>query len=134
MAWGGPHQLLWMPDGETLVVANGGIRTESGQREELNLDAMQPSLVLMNTAGERLSKEVLADSMNSIRHLAVASDGTVIAVQQYQGNLQQRIDLLAVKRPPQQALQVFPVAEQQRSKMQQYAASVAVHDTCVCWR
>lgn len=23
----GPHQLLWMPDGETLVIANGGIRT-----------------------------------------------------------------------------------------------------------
>ena len=25
----GPHQVLWMPDGETLVVANGGIRTEA---------------------------------------------------------------------------------------------------------
>ncbi|HCJ30802.1 MAG TPA: DUF1513 domain-containing protein, partial [Pseudomonas sp.] len=25
----GPHQLLWMPDGETLVIANGGIRTEA---------------------------------------------------------------------------------------------------------
>lgn len=123
----GPHQLLWMPDGETLVVANGGIRTESGSREELNLDAMEPSLVLMNTAGECLSKELLADSMNSIRHLAVARDGTVIAVQQYQGSKQERIDLLAVKRP-QQALAVFPVAEQQRSKMQQYAASVAIHD------
>lgn len=123
----GPHQLLWMPDGETLVVANGGIRTESGSREELNLDAMEPSLVLMNTAGECLSKELLVDSMNSIRHLAVARDGTVIAVQQYQGDWQKRIDLLAIKRP-QQALQVFPVAEQQCRKMQQYAASVAVHD------
>lgn len=123
----GPHQLLWMPDGETLVVANGGIRTESGSREELNLDAMEPSLVLMNTAGECLSKELLADSMNSIRHLAVARDGTVIAVQQYQGSKQEHIDLLAIK-PPQQALAVFPVAEQQRSKMQQYAASVAIHD------
>ena len=123
----GPHQLLWMPDGETLVIANGGIRTESGSREELNLDAMEPSLVLMNTKGECLSKELLADSMNSIRHLAVADDGTVIAVQQYQGALNERIDLLAIKRP-QQALQVFPVAEQQRSKMQQYAASVAIHD------
>ena len=123
----GPHQLLWMPDGETLVVANGGIRTESGSREELNLDAMEPSLVLMNTVGECLSKELLADTMNSIRHLAVARDGTVIAVQQYQGSKQERIDLLAVKRP-QQALVVFPVAEQQRSKMHQYAASVAIHD------
>lgn len=123
----GPHQLLWMPDGATLVVANGGIRTESGSREELNLDAMEPSLVLMSTAGACLSKEVLADTMNSIRHLAVASDGTVIAVQQYQGGMQERIDLLAVKRPG-QAFAVFPVAEQQRSSMQQYAASVAIHD------
>ena len=123
----GPHELLWMPDGETLVVANGGIRTESGSREELNLDAMEPSLVLMSTTGECLSKELLADSMNSIRHLAVAKDGTVIAVQQYQGDLQQRIDLLAIKRPG-QAFQVFPVAEEQRSKMQQYAASVAIHN------
>jgi hypothetical protein len=122
----GPHQLLWLPDGETLVVANGGIRTESGSREELNLDAMEPSLVLMNTTGECLSKEELADPMNSIRHLAVASDGTVIAVQQYQGGMQERIDLLAVKRPG-QAFAVFPVAEQQRSSMQQYAASVAIH-------
>ncbi len=123
----GPHQLLWLPDGKTLVVANGGIRTESGSREELNLDAMEPSLVLMNTQGELLSKELLADSMNSIRHLAVADDGTVIAVQQYQGALTERIDLLAIKRP-QHALQVFPVAEAQRSKMQQYAASVAIHN------
>ena len=123
----GPHQLLWMPDGETLVVANGGIRTESGSREELNLDAMEPSLVLMSSDGECLSKELLADSMNSIRHLAVAADGTVIAVQQYQGGMQERIDLLAVKRPN-QAFQVFPVAEPQRKQMQQYAASVAIHD------
>lgn len=123
----GPHQLLWMPDGQTLVVANGGIRTESGSREELNLDAMEPSLVLMSTRGECLSKELLTDTMNSIRHLAVASDGTVIAVQQYQGALHERVDLLAVKRPG-QAFQVFPVAEQQRNKMQQYAASVAIHD------
>ena len=25
--WHRPHQLLWMPDHETLVIANGGIRT-----------------------------------------------------------------------------------------------------------
>ena len=28
----GPHQLLWLPDGETLVVANGGIRTEADRK------------------------------------------------------------------------------------------------------
>lgn len=43
----GPHQVSWMPDGETLVVANGGIRTEAESRVEMNLNAMEPSLVLM---------------------------------------------------------------------------------------
>ena len=35
-----------MPDHETLVIANGGIRTEADSREMMNLDAMEPSLVL----------------------------------------------------------------------------------------
>ena len=36
----GPHQVSWMPDGETFVVANGGIRTEAESRVEMNLHAM----------------------------------------------------------------------------------------------
>ena len=31
----GPHQVSWMPDGETLVVANGGIRTEAESRVDM---------------------------------------------------------------------------------------------------
>eukprot|EP01031_Cornospumella_fuschlensis_P048255 gene48255-59095_t len=38
----GPHQVSWMPDGETFVVANGGIRTEAESRVEMNLNAMEP--------------------------------------------------------------------------------------------
>ncbi|MGV8637092.1 DUF1513 domain-containing protein, partial [Pseudomonas aeruginosa] len=44
----GPHQVSWKPDGETLVVANGGIRTEAESRVGLKLDAMEPRLVLMH--------------------------------------------------------------------------------------
>ena len=44
-----------MPDGETL--ANGGIRTEAESRVEMNLDAMEPSLVLMRRDGNLLSKK-----------------------------------------------------------------------------
>ena len=55
----GPHQVSWMPDGETLVVANGGIRTEAESRVEMNLNAMEPSLVLMQRDGTLLSKETL---------------------------------------------------------------------------
>lgn len=50
----GPHEVAWLPDGETLVVANGGIRTEAESRVEMNLDAMEPSLVLMQRDGTLL--------------------------------------------------------------------------------
>lgn len=123
----GPHQLLWLPDGETLVVANGGIRTEADSREALNLDAMESSLVLMQRDGSLLSKEQLPTQMNSIRHLAIAADGTVVSGQQYQGDPSDNAAMLAIKRPG-QPLQVFPVAETQRQAMQQYCASLAIHD------
>lgn len=122
----GPHQLLWMPDGETLVIANGGIRTEADSREAMNLDAMDSSLVLVNRQGELLDRDRLPQRLNSIRHLAVASDGTVVCSQQYEGEPLERADLLAVKRPG-QPLAPFPIAEPLRQAMVQYTASVAVH-------
>ena len=122
----GPHQLLWMPDGETLVVANGGIRTEAESRVEMNLDAMDASLVLMRRDGSLASRERLADRQNSVRHLAVAHDGTVVSGQQYMGDLHDQVPLLAIKRPG-QAFQPFPLGEAQRLAMHQYTASVAIH-------
>lgn len=122
----GPHQLLWMPDGETLVVANGGIRTEAESRVEMNLDAMEASLVLMARDGTLHSKEQLPEPMNSVRHLAVASDGTVVSGQQYMGDAMDAVPLVAIKRPG-QPFQHFPMADAQRQMMSQYTASVAVH-------
>ncbi|MVW74821.1 DUF1513 domain-containing protein [Pseudomonas xionganensis] len=123
----GPHQLLWMPDGETLVVANGGIRTEADSRVEMNLDAMDASLVLMRRDGSLLSRERLADRQNSVRHLAVASDGTVVSGQQYMGDLHDSVPLLAIKRPG-QPLQPFAIDEPLRQSLNQYTASLAIHD------
>jgi hypothetical protein len=123
----GPHQLLWMPDNETLVIANGGIRTEADSREMMNLDAMEPSLVLLRRDGTLVSKEQLPEQMNSVRHLAVAADGTVVSGQQYEGDAMDRIPLLAIKRPG-QAFQHFPLGEAQRQIMNQYTASLAIHD------
>lgn len=122
----GPHQLLWLPDGETLVVANGGIRTEADSREKMNLDAMQPSLVLLRRDGTLVSKEQLPERMNSVRHLAVASDGTVVSGQQYEGDPADAVPQVAIKRPG-QAFQHFPLGEAQRQAMHQYTASVAIH-------
>ncbi len=122
----GPHQVSWMPDGETLVIANGGIRTEAESRVEMNLNAMQPSLVLMQRDGTLLSKETLGQSMNSVRHLAIAHDGTIVAGQQFMGDAHEGAELLAIKRPG-QAFVGFPLGEAQRQAMNQYTASVAVH-------
>jgi len=123
----GPHELAWMPDGETLVVANGGIRTEAESRVEMNLDAMQPSLVLMRRDGTLLSQETLSQSMNSVRHLAIGKDGTIVACQQFMGGSEETAELLAIKRPG-QPFQAFPVPEAQLQNMAQYTASVAIHD------
>lgn len=122
----GPHQVSWLPDGETLVVANGGIRTEAESRVEMNLDAMQPSLVLMQRDGTLLSKETLSQQMNSVRHIAIADDGSIVAGQQFMGPSHESAPLLAIKRPG-QAFQAFPVAAQQLQAMAHYTASVAVH-------
>ncbi|MDG1579927.1 DUF1513 domain-containing protein [Pseudomonas sp. GOM6] len=123
----GPHQLLWLPGGEALVVANGGIRTEADSRVMMNLDAMEPSLVLMHRDGRLISKEQLPEQMNSVRHLAVAADGTVVSGQQYEGEPLDKVPLLAIKRPG-QPFQPFPLGEAQRAAMSQYTASLAIHD------
>jgi hypothetical protein len=72
------------------------------------LDAVQSSLVLLRRDGSLISKEQLAEQMNSIRHMAVASDGNVVTGQQYMGNARDNVPLLAVKRPG-QPFQHFPV-------------------------
>ena len=123
----GPHELAWMPDGETLVVANGGIRTEAESRVDMNLDAMAPSLVLMHRDGTLISKETLAQPMNSIRHLAIAHDGTVAACQQFMGSAEDVAPLLAIKRPG-EAFIPFPVSDAQLRSMGHYTASVAIND------
>lgn len=123
----GPHQVSWMPDGETLVVANGGIRTEAESRVEMNLDAMEPSLVLMRRDGSLISKETLAQQMNSVRHLAIAADGTIVAGQQFMGDAHESAELLAIKRPG-EPFAAFPVAARQLDAMNHYTASVAIHN------
>ena len=79
----GPHALLLEPNG-TLLVANGGILTlpETGRRK-LNLAQMDSNLTRLDTrTGSIMAQYRLADPALSLRHLALAPDGTVgIALQ-----------------------------------------------------
>ena len=85
----GPHELALMPDGDTLVVANGGILTHPDRgREKLNLDRMSPSVVLIDTRNGTLVEQVaLPPTLHqlSTRHLAVGPHGQIAVVMQYQG-------------------------------------------------
>jgi uncharacterized protein len=79
----GPHALLVETDG-TLLVANGGILNlpETGRRK-LNLDHLDPNLSRIDPrSGTVLAQYRLPDPMLSLRHLAVAPDGSIgIALQ-----------------------------------------------------
>jgi hypothetical protein len=86
----GPHDLAFLPDGKTLVVANGGLRTspETG-REVLNPDDIQPNIALIEAAHDRTLAALQLDQPYralSIRHMAVAQDRTVAFGCQYQGD------------------------------------------------
>ncbi len=89
----GPHEIIMHPDGDKLIVANGGIKTERASREELNLETMQPSLVYLslekNNYGAVLQQLFPKHNQMSIRHLSAVTTGklknTVAIGIQFQG-------------------------------------------------
>jgi hypothetical protein len=95
----GPHDIKMMPDGETLVVANGGIEThpETG-RTKLNLPTMRSNLSYLSLEGVIKAQFELGPEHqpNSIRHLAVSESGDVAFAMQWQGDLTDNLSLLGV--------------------------------------
>lgn len=128
----GPHELAMMPDGETVVVGNGGILTtpETGS-DKLNLDTMRSTLTYLDLAsGAMLSEHRVPEAKSSIRHLAVAEDGTVVTVMQVQRDVIEDSDprpLIAVHRPG-GTLEVLDDGIEIGTAMQDYAGGVAVDD------
>lgn len=123
----GPHDLKRLPDGKTLVVANGGIRThpDSG-REKLNLDTMRPNLSYL-TVGVGVMEQVELDPAlhkNSIRHLDLRRDGMVGFAMQWQGEQHESAPLLGLHRRG--AAPVFPTfPDQDLMRMKGYAGSIS---------
>ncbi|SIS67398.1 DUF1513 domain-containing protein [Phaeovulum vinaykumarii] len=122
----GPHDLRLMPDGRTLVVANGGIATDPSDRRKLNLDTMRPNLGYLDLEGAPLEQVALAPDLwkNSIRHLAVRGDGLVGFAMQWQGALSDPVPLLGLhRRGAAPVLAAAPGA--QGLAMRGYAGSIA---------
>ena len=85
----GPHDLSITDDGSTLIVANGGIETHPDfGRTKLNLDHMEPSLVLLDARDGRLvEKHTLPAHLSrlSTRHIDTDGRGRIWFACQYEG-------------------------------------------------
>lgn len=125
-----PHQLHWLSDGETLVIANGGIRTHPDQhREILNPDTLQPVLTYVRVRdGALLESCTPPHHQMSLHHLDVSPTDQVIVGVQYYGALTDDIALVGSHRRGTDP-QWWKGSELNQLRMQQYTASVAVAHT-----
>lgn len=85
----GPHDLSISDDGRQLIVANGGIETHPDLgRTKLNLDHMDPSLVLLDAKdGHLIEKHALPPHLSqlSTRHVDTDGKGRIWFACQYEG-------------------------------------------------
>lgn len=123
----GPHELRLMPDGRTLAIGLGGIRTHPDYgRAKLNLDDMAPALVLMDReSGEISARHTPSHHQLSCRHLDVSADGTVIVGYQYQGPEWERRPLIA-RLSPQGDFSEISLPGPLTDELRQYTASIAI--------
>ncbi|MGO3045162.1 MAG: DUF1513 domain-containing protein [Psychrobacter celer] len=123
----GPHELVMHPDGDTLVIANGGIKTERASREELNLDSMRPSLVYLNRhTGALLEQVVPAHNQMSVRHLAMHDDGRAMIGIQFQGDKHINVPLVLTHQRGDADFEPLTMPNDEWQRFHQYIASVAV--------
>ena len=123
----GPHELIMHPDGDTLVIANGGIKTEQASREELNLNTMRPSLVYLNRHDGTLLEQVTPEhNQMSVRHLAMHDDGTVMIGIQFQGEKHINVPLVLTHQRGDLTFTALTMPNNQWQRFHQYIASVAV--------
>lgn len=124
----GPHEVLGLDGGRTLVVGNGGIIThpETG-RAKLNVDSMDASLTWVEaTSGRLLDQARLPPDMANlgIRHLAALDDGSVAFGCQDErptGDVQALVGAQSPGKPP----RLFEAPEEVWDRFQGYIGSVA---------
>lgn len=123
----GPHELVMHPDNETLIIANGGIKTEKASRDELNLDTMRPSLVYLNRHDGRLLEQILPEhNQMSIRHLDIHDNGSVMIGIQFQGAPHLNVPLVLTHQRGDLDFKPLVMPDNQWHCFHQYIASVAV--------
>jgi hypothetical protein len=123
----GPHQIKVMPDGNQLVVANGGIQTHPEfPRMKLNIDTMAPNLAYLDIdSGMIIDTFISPHHQQSIRHIDVNDEGTVLVGIQFQGDKNQTVPLV-YSHSGQDQLQVMHTSNTVWDSMRHYTASAFV--------
>jgi hypothetical protein len=125
----GPHDIALLPDGHTLVIANGGLMTlpDSG-REVLNPDTMRSTIDLVDREqGDLLARFEIDPSCRdlSLRHLALTPRGDILFGGQYQGDAE-NLPLLAGLITTKGTMTLLPMPEDELAALENYIGSVAV--------
>ncbi len=126
----GPHEVILAPEGDALIVANGGILThpDSG-RAKLNLPTMRPNLARIAVSDGALLAQVEAGPAlrrNSLRHLAARPDGLIACAAQWEGDLREAPPLLALWPKGAETLEGRAAPEALQRRARGYAGSAAV--------
>jgi hypothetical protein len=135
-----PHELAWLPDGRSLLVANGGILTHPRTfRRKLNIPTMDPSLCVLDAVSGKCTAQMrLPDHLLSIRHLAMSRDGTTAVGLQYEGNKAQAPAIAALYRPHSGTslpkangaeFRLLTAPPEETRRFQGYVASIAISET-----
>lgn len=126
----GPHEVILHPDGDKLIIANGGIKTDRASREELNLDSMKPSLVYMSLDGKLLQQVEPEHNQMSVRHISVINSGslkgTVAIGIQFQGEKHLNMPLVLTHKFGNDAFSEYTPATDWR-QFHHYIASIMVN-------
>ena len=124
----GPHEFKLLDD-NTLVVANGGIRTQG--REKINIDTMRPNLAYIELPTGRLLEKVELEPrfhQCSIRHIACNQQGQVLVAMQFEGDRSVLAPLIALHHRG-QALRLLSMPKHLHSKLNHYTGSACVDNS-----
>lgn len=126
----GPHDLSISDDGRFLIVANGGIETNPAfGRTKLNLDRMEPSLVLLGASDGRLiEKHRLPSELSqlSTRHIDTDGQGRIWFACQYEGPRDRRPPL-AGSFAPSEDIRFLTLPDETVDQLALYVGAIAVN-------
>ena len=126
----GTHDMTVSDDGRYLLIANGGIETHPDfGRTKLNLDHMEPSLVVLDAkTGHVVQRHTLPETLRqlSTRHLDIDGEGHVWFACQYEGS---RNDLppLAGHFSVGEDLTFLSLPEETTARLANYVGAIAIN-------